>query len=385
MKIVHTLLRYPPATGGVEEYTKEIVERLRARGEDIRVETTNLKMHHPPTFLDPPPIDPPYVHRHTAKTFDSVGYPIPEYLKDELQEMAMDLIHAHAFWYAPADIAARVAKSRHIPFVLNTYYYNTDNRRTMKWQLYRILYGRSTVAAADAVVVISPYEESLLKKDNFIMQRTELIPPGIDTQEFEKTFANPFPKWKIDSPNILLFAGRIAHAKGVDTLIDAFAKIIKVKNDCHLVIIGEDFGYKNKCEKRIKELGIEKFITWTGKVNRDELLGAYQNAKAFLFPSRFEAFGIVLLEAAACGCPAIATNATAIPYVVKDGKTGLLFEPENAEDLAKKTIQFLQNQELQKELANTASSRAKTEFSWDHSLNKLYNLYNDLVRNHQEK
>lgn len=380
MKIVHTLLRYPPATGGVEDYTKELVERLRAEGEDVSVETTNLKMHHPPTLLDPPPIDPPYIHRHDAHTFDSVGYPIPINLKEDLQTMEMDILHAHAFWYAPADIAARVAKKRNIPFVLNTYYYNTDNRRSMKWQLYRILYGKATVAAADAVVVISPYEHEMLKKDGFMLDRVELIPPGIEAETFSTKKNNPFPAWNVTAKNILLFAGRIAKAKGVDLLISALPQVMKQVPDTHLVIIGEDFGFRKQCEEQAKALGLEKFITWTGKTTRDQLIGAYQNASTFVFPSRFEAFGIVLLEAGAAGCPIVATNGSAIPYIVRNEKTGLLFEPENVADLASKTITILSNGIVAKEMAETARLRAHTEFAWDQSVAKLRKLYADLLK-----
>lgn len=380
MKIVHTLLRYPPATGGVEDYTKELVERLRQSGDDVLVETTNLKIHHPPEVFDPLPTDPPYVHRHDARTFDSVGYPIPVNLKEELAKTEMDILHAHAFWYAPADIAARVAKKRGIPFVLNPYYYNTDNRRSMKWQLYRILYGRSTVAAADAVVVISPHEQAMLKKDGFMLDRVELIPPGIEAETFSTKKENPFLAWNITAKNILLFAGRIAKAKGVDLLIGALPEIIRQVPDTHLVLIGEDFGFKKTCEVQAKQLGVEKHITWTGKTTREALIGAYQNATAFVFPSRFEAFGIVLLEAGASGCPIVATNGSAIPYLVRPEKTGLLFEPENVSDLAQKVVLLLQNKNQAKEMAETARLRANTEFAWSQSVAKLQQLYVDLLK-----
>jgi|GEM_PF-1223686 glycosyltransferase involved in cell wall biosynthesis len=385
MKIVHTLLRYPPATGGVEDYAKELVERLRTKGDDVLVETTNLKIHHPPTVFDPLPVDPPYVHRHDAHTFDSVGYPIPVNLKEELQQMEMDILHAHAFWYAPADIAARVAKHRNIPFVLNTYYYNTDNRRSMKWQLYRILYGRATVAAADAVVVISPYEQELLKRDGFMLDRVELIPPGIEAETFAQKKPNPFLEWNVRAKNILLFAGRIAKAKGVDLLISALPQIIKQIPDTHLVLIGEDFGFRKTCEEQAKRLGVEQFITWTGKTTRDQLIGAYQNATAFVFPSRFEAFGIVLLEAGAAGCPIVATNGSAIPYIVRPEKTGLLFEPENFNDLATKVIQLLKNNNHAKEMAENARCRAHTEFAWEQSVAKLQQLYVDLLKDKNDR
>lgn len=379
MNIVHTLLRYPPASGGVEDYARELVEQLRARGADLRVETTNLKTHHPPTLLEPTLSDPPYVHRHDARTFDAVGYPVPLGLKEELERVPADIIHAHAFWYAPADIAARVARKRNIPFVLNTYYNNRDQRRTVKWQLYRILYGRATVAAADAVVVISPFEHELLKKDRFMLQRVELISPGIHGDEFAREQRNPFPSWGVSTEHLLLFAGRIAKWKGPDLAIRALPRIRREIPDVKLVLLGEDFGFRAACEQLSKALGVTDAVIWTGKVSREELLGAYAHARVFVFPSRFEAFGIVLLEAAAAGCPAVATNTSAIPYVVKDGQTGLLFEPENVDDLARKVLLLLHNPSGVRAYGAQAQARARADFSWERSVKKLQALYEDLL------
>lgn len=380
MKIVHTLLRYPPSSGGVEEYTHELVERLRSLGEEVRVETTNLRTHHPPSLLDPLPADPPYVHRHEAQTFDAVSYPIPKGLKEELEELPMDILHAHGFWYAPADIAARVAQKRKIRFVLNPYYFNEDNRRTMKWQLYRILYGRATVAAADAVIVISPFERDQLKKDRFILPRVELISPGIDADMFHHPLPNPFERWGLKEKDVLLFAGRIAKSKGLDLLLRALPSVRRSAPNTHLVVIGEDFGFRKECNAIAEKLGVGDMITWTGKVSRRELMSAYQHARVFVFPSRFEAFGIVLLEAGASACPVVATRGSAIPYVVRDKTTGLLFTPEDVDDLAQKILAVLQDRALAKRLGSRAQERAKKEFSWEKSIHKLHTLYEELLR-----
>ncbi len=385
MKIVHTLLRYPPATGGVEEYTRELVERLRGYGEDVTVETTTLKTHHPPSVLPPVTTDPPYVHRHAAQTFDAIGYPIPQGLREELSSLPMDILHAHAFWYAPADIAARVAKKRGIPFVLNPYYANTGNRRTVKWQLYRILYGRATVAAADAIVVISPFEHALLKSDRFLLPRVELIPPGVDQKELDALALNPFPAWNVPAGDVLLFVGRIAQSKGLDLLIRAFAAVRGERDATRLVVIGEDFGYQQECALLAEKLGVSEAITWTGRASRRELLGAYRHAALFAFPSRYEAFGIVALEASAMGCPVVATRATAIPFVVKDGVTGLLFTPEDVGDLTKQILTLLRDHELAVRLGREGFWRARREFAWEKSVGKLHALYEDLLKRKNTK
>lgn len=388
LRITHVSLRYPPASGGVEEYVRNLVERLRAAGDEVMVETTNLRTHHPATVLEDPPNDPPYVHRHPVRTLGPLAYPIPRGLYSSLISHPSSLIHAHGFWYAPADIAARacrpkpwrrlVARRRRIPFVLNPYY---SRRPKLLWQTYRALIGNRTMQRADAVVVISPQEEQLLRADGFRLPRVVLVPPGIDSAEFARRREDPFPARGLAGKQILLFAGRIARAKGIDLLLAALPKILRsAQDDIHVAIAGEDFGDRGEFEALAVRLGIERRVTWLGKLSRAELLAAYQHAAVFVFPSRYEAFGIAPLEALAAGCPVVTTNTAALPFVVQHEQTGLLFRPEDPDDLAAKTIQLLQDPALARRLAAAGRERAHREFTWDQSVTKLRALYADLLK-----
>lgn len=382
MNITHATLRYPPASGGVEDYAKNLVERLRASGDDVTVETTSLRTHHPATFLPEPISDPPYVHRHPVRTLGPVAYPLPVSLSSTFARLpASTLVHAHGFWYAPADIAARAARRLRIPLVLNPYY---APRGKPLWRTYRALIGNRTMERADAVVVISPQEESLLRTDGFAPRRTELIPPGINEGEFSALRNNPFARIGLDGKRVLFFAGRIAHAKGIDLLLRALSVILSnAKNlgaDIHLALAGEDFGERPAFEKLADELGVARAVTWLGKLPREELIAAYQHANVFVFPSRYEAFGIAPLEAQAAGCPVVATNSASLPFVVQDGETGLLFRPEDPADLAVKVLALLRDPNLAARLAAAGRERARREFSWEKSIRKLRVLYTDLTR-----
>lgn len=379
MRITHVSLRYPPASGGVEDYAWNLVQRLRAAGDDVDVETTSLRTHHPATVLAGPLNDPPYVHRHPVRTLGPIAYPVPLGLYSELRTRNSELLHAHGFWYAPADIAARVARQRGIPLVLNPYY---SQRPKPLWTAYRALIGRNTIRAADAIVVISPQEEQRLRADGFTLPRTELIPPGIEPAEFEIKRENPFLARGLNDKRILFFAGRIARAKGVDLLLRAFAVILnEVKNldgGVHLAIAGEDFGDRAAFEVLAERLGVSPAVTWLGRLPRPELLAAYHHAAVFVFPSRYEAFGIAPLEAQAAGCPVVATNAAALPFVVRHEQTGLLFQPEDQRDLAAKVVTLLQNRDLATRLGAAGRERARREFTWEKSVRTLRALYADL-------
>lgn len=381
MRIAHVTLRYPPASGGVEDYVQNLVERVRVLGDDVTVETTNLRTHHPATPLDPPPADPPYVHRHPVRTFGPIAYPIPRSLYYSLRTTHYSLVHAHGFWYAPADIAARAARRRNVPFVLNPYY---APRAKWHWNAYRATVGRATFAAADAIVVISPQEETALRRDRFPLRRVELIPPGIDPEAFSRRRDNPFAPRGLAGKRVLFFAGRIARSKGIDLLLAALPIILnEAKNlgvDVHCAIAGEDFGEQKSLQQLAESLGVSRAVTWLGKLPREELLAAYQHASVFVFPSRYEAFGIAVLEAQAAGCPVVAANASALPFLVSEGDTGLLSRPEDPEHLANTLLRLLNDPSLAERLARNARTRALRDFSWDRSIEKLRTLYTDLIR-----
>ncbi len=375
MRLTHVSLRYPPALGGVEDYVQSVVTRLRTAGDEVAVETTKLKTHVPATFLEKIN-DPSYVHRHDVWTFSLFAYPIPKGFTAQLKAQSSQLIHAHGFWYAPADIAARVARERRIPFVLNPYY---APRRKFVWQAYRALVGEATVNDADAVVVISPQEEAALRRDGFRPRRVVLIPPGIDPAEFAVRRENPFALFGLEARRVLLFAGRITRAKGLDLLFRALPTVLRQAPDVHVAIAGEDFGERAEFQATAAALGIERLVTWLGKLTRDQLVGAYQHAAAFVFPSRYEAFGIAPLEAQAAGCPVIAMDVASLPFVVQDGTTGLLFRPEDVADLTRKILRLLGDRALAQRFSAAGRERAHKEFPWERSIASLRALYADLV------
>ena len=110
MRIVHTCLRYPPATGGVETYVRELVKRTRsiAQNIDVRVLTSKMRTHGPITELSPDRLlyDPPYVQRLHHLATPLVSYPRLQALNYYLGHHQPDLVHAYSFWYQPADTTA---------------------------------------------------------------------------------------------------------------------------------------------------------------------------------------------------------------------------------------------------------------------------------------
>ncbi|MEX0650099.1 MAG: glycosyltransferase family 4 protein [Candidatus Andersenbacteria bacterium] len=379
MRIVHTALRYPPASGGAETYIQNIVERTRdiEAGRDVRVLTSRMRTHGPISELDPELLvdDPPYVQRlHHASTL-GISYPRLQALRYYLGHHKPDVLHGYGFWYQPADTAARYALHHHIPFIFHPIYYENEIRQKAVWQLYKQVIGRKTFATADIVVVISPQEQQLIEQAGFPVNRFELIPPGIDTSRFETTCPNPFMEREIAGP-ILLSVSRIAESKGIQDIIAILPDIIRIVPDLQYVIVGEDFGYRETLLQQANIVGVSDHLHFLGKVSDTELAGAYQHADVFVHPSHYEAFGIVVAEALAAGTPVVARNASAIPFVAPHEKAGLLCS--TSEEFTRSITTLLQNPGLRQQYGAQGKQRVVKEFGWDKVIKKVVALYDSL-------
>lgn len=390
MRIIHTCLRYPPAAGGAETYVRDIVEQTRHVPDplqddamtdsirDVRVLTSRLRTHGPLSELDPSLLlnDPPYVQRlHHLRT-PFISYPRLQALPYYLHHHQPDIIHGYGFWYQPADSAARYAKHHHLPFIFHPIYYENDTRKKPLWQLYKRTIGRSTFAAADAVVVLSNYEKKLIENNGFPVRHFELIPPGIKTGELAQILPDPFIPHQISRP-VLLSVGRLARGKGFDNAIRALPNLLKIYPHLSYIIVGEDFGDLARLTKIVSHLGLNKHVHFFGHIDRQQLIAAYQHADIFIHPSDYEAFGIVLAEAMAAHTPIIAHNAAAIPDLIKHQTTGLLFDTPSQMTSAIKEV--LQNMPRAEVMAEHAQKHVRQNFDYAVTAKKIVSLYSKLT------
>lgn len=163
---------------------------------------------------------------------------------------------------------------------------------------------------------------------------------------------------------VILYVGNLKPHKNLVRLLKAFAKLNH--NDVVLLLVGKAFKSIQLNEQE-KKLGIKEFVIHTGMVDKNELIGLYNLADIFVFPSLYEGFGIPPLEAMACGTPVVAANNSSIPEVV--GNAAILFDATKSEAI-KKSIEFvLSNDRVRKKLIENGFQRI-IKFSWDDTIAK---------------
>jgi glycosyltransferase involved in cell wall biosynthesis len=179
-------------------------------------------------------------------------------------------------------------------------------------------------------------------------------------------------------PRYLLYAGRIAQNKGLRLFLDALA-LIPAPERIPVVIMGRDWGMRPELERQARRLGIENDIVWLGHIQDPAVYRAvFRRATAFTFPSEWEAFGLVLLEAMAAGVPIVATAVGGVPEVLDHGRAGRLVPYGDVDALANGIREVLGSPVHSAELV-TAARRRVQSYSWDRVIEDHLALYREFA------
>ncbi|HXB68320.1 MAG TPA: glycosyltransferase family 1 protein [Candidatus Acidoferrales bacterium] len=186
-------------------------------------------------------------------------------------------------------------------------------------------------------------------------------------------------RYQITYP-FLLYAGNIRKHKNVPRLVEAFAVVHDqlashpVYKDLRLVIIGDTISDYPAVRQAVIKSGVEQVVRFLGFVPFDTLRCFYESAAAFVFPSRYEGFGLPPLEAMACGTPVVTSNVSSLPEVV--GEAAVLVNPHNVFDIARGIREVLLNEELRSRLIRRGREQA-ARFSWSWTARQVLEIYRD--------
>jgi len=205
--------------------------------------------------------------------------------------------------------------------------------------------------------------------------RITVVYPGVERERFGPAVAST-DEGEPSRPYVLCVAGADP-TKNVETLVEAFARLPQQLRDAHDLVLVGDFRRRLDLRERIERTGIEKQTVFTGVISDDRLVRLYQRATLFVFPSLYEGFGFPVLEAMACGCPVISSNASSLPEVA--GDAAVLVDPSDCEGLARRMELVLTDAALRQGLRERGLERA-AQFSWDRTARETVAVYRQVVR-----
>jgi glycosyltransferase involved in cell wall biosynthesis len=241
--------------------------------------------------------------------------------------------------------------------------------------IYRAIFRRANIVAVS--------EYTAKRVETALGTRPPIVLSGVDYDFYQPLRPRPEKR----GPTILA-VGAVKKRKGIHSLVGAMARVRERIADAQCVVVGKiaDRGYIHRLRDLISADGLEDCFHLTGILPYEDIVGWYQNADVFALPSRsgeshFEGFGLVILEAGACGLPAIGTRDSGNESAIVDGETGYLIDQKDTDALAARIGEVLADADLRARLGQGAREFAR-EHSWERSAQKFLSFYEDVLARH---
>lgn len=240
---------------------------------------------------------------------------------------------------------------------------------------------RQALSNAACVIANSRYTASLVEQAGVDRHRIEIVYPGCDVHRFEPADVDAATRrallgerW---NDRVILTVGNLVERKGHDIAMMAMKRVITRVPDACYVIAG-DGPHRPTLQKLAGELGIADRVVFAGRVADEQLPLYYRLCDVFLMPSRarvelddVEGFGIVFLEAGACGKPSIGGRSGGVEDAIADNRTGLLVEPGDPDQVASALESLLLNPDFAKKLGDQARKHVVAEHNWPETGNRI--------------
>lgn len=367
---------FPPDVGGAETYAYELSNALGRAGHNVDVFTMEaatdgeIDVHGNVSVTR-------LMKRRRLVTVDTVLFSIVARRKIDFD--AYDVVHGTLM---PASTVAFTPGfgMADVPLVVTSHGTSVGEMRSsdphtyedylMKYVFHPMNIVLDSIAGrlADRIIAISDHtQEQLVETYRFDSDRVSMIPHGVDNERFHPD-AGPHPA--PDSEKFtLLYVGRLGPRKGVDLAIESFTALDRP--DVELLIAGTG-RHEDRLRKLASELGVSNRVRFLGFVPDDELPALYASSDLFLLLSSYEGYGLVLLEAMACGTPVVASRVGGITTVV-DGNSGVLVSREIG-NISDSIDTFIRDRDLFMEAVSAARARA-AELDWEEVAHRVIGEY----------
>lgn len=384
MRILHVIANLAPRHGGPVKACVEMARSLVDMGHEVDIFTTDQDGPNRLNVATDAPHRKDGVNTHffraqTLRGWPCVSFSLWRALRAKVHEY--DVVHVHSLYLFHGMVASYYCGKCDVPYLirpcgaLDPYLYK---RHRLRKSICEMLFENRNIKNAAAIHFTTEEEKQLAQP--FTHGTLGVVAPlGLHLSEYENlpnpgTFRSAYPA--IGGKKIILFFGRINFKKGLDILIDAFARVAQVRNDVHLVLAGPDnerYGVKVKTWAR--EKGIERQTTFTGMLQGNMKLAVLKDSTIFVLPSYTENFGLSVIEAMACGLPVVISNKVNIWREVQSAGAGVV-APCDARRFSAMISALLDDPGRATVMGKRGMALVQSSFSWSNVALKLERIYN---------
>jgi len=389
-------------TGGMNVYVRDLTRHLGRLGIHIDV-FTRSQDEHVPHVLHDLGFGNRVVHVKAGPEVplpkkELVGY-IPDFVEgvrkfSNEKGIKYDVIHSH-YWMSGVAAGSLSDNWGSVPIIHMFHTLGEMKNRVARGKEeregdYRLDGERNVLRRADRIIAATLAEKAqlewLYKAD---VSKITIIPPGVDVSRFY-----PIPKDEArqfiglaPEDRMILYVGRVEPLKGLEVLIKAVSclRLRDLKEPVHLAIIGGDpeaeppdlTAEMTRIQKLCDDLCMGKMVVFLGKRDQDTLPYYYSAAEVLVMPSHYESFGMVALEAMACGTPVIVSQVGGLAFLVQDGVTGFAIPDGDHDILCDRLSSLLGDVSLSSRLGNRGAEYAR-DYAWERIARQVVGVYNEV-------
>jgi glycosyltransferase involved in cell wall biosynthesis len=386
LKILQVVPTLSPFFGGGVNVVRNISREL-AKNNDVSVYTTTRYDHEKDVSLEEEMVDGyniNYFKRNLKTGFLdelNISFDMMRAVQENLS--SFDVIHLHSYRQYEDYLILKYAPKKRVPYVMHAHgTLAISNKRAVK-QFYEVFWGRKLVRNASRVLAISPTEVSQFAKLGVPEEKIDIVYNGLNLNAFSELPPSGIFRSRYgidDCTRLILYLGRLDPTKGVDFLIGAFNYAVNTAGltNVKLAVCGPDFGFLPKANVLVKQYGLSDKVLFTGMLSEEEKLQAYVDADIVAYPEVSNVWGLVPMEAAACGKPVIVSETNHIASVVKTGKFGFAVKYGNVPEFGKLLTDALKDTENLRHMGCVGKEFVQQNFSWEKSIPQLERIYSEV-------
>ena len=383
MKILMLTWEYPPRiVGGIARVVHDVSQRLIKDGHEVTVITYrdgNVPEYENDKGVEVYRVDNYMIHPNNfidwimQLNFNMIAKATEVINK----EGGFDVIHAHDWLVTYA--AKSLKQSFNLPMVATIHATEAGGNSGIHDDTQRYINDTEWLLTYEAteVIVNSNYMKGHVQGlFGLPFDKISVIPNGINLNNFtgidrDYDFRRRFA---MDNEKIILYVGRLVYEKGVQHLISAMPKILENYHDSKLVIAGKG-GMIDELKSQVESMGLSNKVYFTGYLNQKEVQKMYKCADVALFPSTYEPFGIVALEAMLAGIPTVVSDIGGLNEIVEHGVNGMKSYTGNPNSIADSVLSLLFDPQLAMNVTKNAKNKVKDEFNWQKIAQDTHYIY----------
>ncbi|CAN7322919.1 glycosyltransferase [Rossellomorea sp. LjRoot5] len=371
---------YPPnIVGGLSRHVYDLANNLVKKGKHVHVLTTKandalaLEKMEGVTIHRVHPLH-PYEEDFFKWVFD-LNQSFIQYAHDLIRDERITHIHAHD-WIVSTS-AMKLKDYYSLPLITTIHATEHGRNQGIYTDLQHKIHGEEQllIGASDHLIVCSEHMKDEIKSLFTIEAPIAVIPNGVEMEKLDQLSPYTFSK---PSTPYFFSIGRMVHEKGFDTIIRAASRLKEKGYNISFVIAGKG-PMLEQYRKTVIEEQLSDYVSFVGYISDRERNDHLKNCLAVIFPSLYEPFGIVALEAMAFRKGVVASNTGGLKSIVKHEQTGLLFEPNQEHSLYTQLISLIEDPQKSEQLGELGFKMAQSMFSWDRIADQTIHVYDDVL------